>query len=819
MTDEQLLYGTGEEDYITGLHRHGEQEVKVYTRPGGAEDQARGRRERVHPFLFLKPGEKFEPGTLGASQVRKLRGNRPHSHLLVFDSMGGWRKARKAVRYESDTEASVAGPTTAEEMYLMQTGKTLFGGFFGLSGVRRMQADIEVLSRSGDFPQADAPRDKVCMIALKGNWEPEAEWRRGPNGKYEVLLELGQRPGVGLMEESADDPGARPMDERRVLIEFIREVQRMDPDVIEGHNFYDFDLRYLLDRADHHGVNLGLGRGGTTKGGRERDVSFADHRFTFPDYNVPGRAVVDTMFLAAQYDVFARDLRNLKLKSVAKHFGVAPDERTYLEGGGLDQMWDQQRGRLRAYAMDDVRETEGVAASLLPSQFFLTRALPMGLGRCHVAGTASRLESLLVRGYLHARHSLPEPDAGVQKVGGLTELMRRGLHKRCAYADVSSLYPSIMLKYGYLPRCDDLGFMRRILEGLTELRLEKKAKARDPQTGETLAQLLSAEEQSYKILINSAYGMQGHAQSVFNDIGQADNVTVKGQELLRRMMGLIADEGGVPILADTDGCMFTLAGGSRQALIERVDAQMPSGIEIDNDGHFQAVLAYKKKNYAKLPQGSDELSITGGSLKARNIEKFGQEYIGDQLRSIVAEDFAEVRERHIEYIRALVRQAVPVGKLAKRSNIKHALDADEEEVQTNPNRHRMGQYEVAKRLASEGRPVGVGSTVEWYVAYRREDGSVWNKYAKVAGHARHVSKYNGDEATTYYLGRLKSCAERFRPLFGRFDFRTLFPDPTDQEELSQAGSLFEPAIDRVEVKETVVKPLEEILAGEDEVPF
>lgn len=87
--------------------------------------------------------------------------------------------------------------------------------------------------------------------------------------------------------------------------------------------------------------------------------------------------VVDTLHLAMLYDGANRNLESYNLKYLAKHFRIASDERTYVDGSKITELWNSDRATLLAYALDDVRETEALSAVLSPSYFYQTQLLPL----------------------------------------------------------------------------------------------------------------------------------------------------------------------------------------------------------------------------------------------------------------------------------------------------------------------------------------------------------------------------------------------------------------------------------------------------------
>src|SRR5437899_13087299 len=108
--------------------------------------------------------------------------------------------------------------------YLLLSGRTSFGGM-RFTDLRRLALDIEVVTTEGfEFPSAARPGDRIVAVALADS-----------TGFRHVIR--GDR-----------------LDEPALLAECGRLVRERDPDVIEGHNIFRFDLEYLQARARLHGV-------------------------------------------------------------------------------------------------------------------------------------------------------------------------------------------------------------------------------------------------------------------------------------------------------------------------------------------------------------------------------------------------------------------------------------------------------------------------------------------------------------------------------------------------------------------------------------
>src|SRR5205085_1956870 len=103
--------------------------------------------------------------------------------------------------------------------------------------LRRLQ--LEVLSFVGgetEIPDASQPADHVMSIALSDN------------SGWEELIVV--------------DPAKVEESERAALKRLTAIIKERDPDVIEGHNLFRFDLPYLVARARKAKVKLDWGRSG-----------------------------------------------------------------------------------------------------------------------------------------------------------------------------------------------------------------------------------------------------------------------------------------------------------------------------------------------------------------------------------------------------------------------------------------------------------------------------------------------------------------------------------------------------------------------------
>ena len=736
--------------------------------------------ERLFPFFFISDVTLLR-GHRSTFRFIDLSGNNFYRYLVVFNTWSDYWDAIRTV--ERRTESEEAQPDevyrvgSPAQQYLMQSGRTCFLDMT-LDDLHRLQLDIEVYSDES-FPNADRPEDEIIIVALTDN--------RG----WSEVLHL--RDGIG---------------EEQLLQELVHTLTEKDPDVIEGHNVFAFDLDYILDRCEMHGVEFAVGRDGSVPRQYDSSMRFAERTVDYPAIDIAGRHVIDTYFQVMSFDVFKRDMPDYSLKTAAKYFGFAPEDRTYIEGADIARAWTEERERLLDYALDDVVETRRLARHLSGSTFYLTQMLPMTYGSSARRGPASKIESLFVREYLRQRASLPRSEWGSQSMGGYTDIFITGVLGPIVYADVESLYPSIMLNYDIRPDGDVLDLFPTLLDRLTDLRLETKQDMQEAEDEEVRSEL-DARQSSYKVLINSFYGLLGFGLSAFNDFEEADRVARTGQEILRELIAEIRDRGGLVVEVDTDGVLFVPPDGIRgeEAEIDftvGLTEAMPEGIRVGFDGRFKKMLSYKKKNYALLTY-DDELKFKGSSLISRSNEPFGRRFVRQAIRLLLDEDVAGLHALYMDYRdKIMASDWESVDSFARTETLKDTIADYEEDVESGK-RPRAATYELAKKRSEEtGQPVRKGDRITYYITGDSANVTAF-KHCRLA---EAWDPEDPDENTAYYLKRLNEFARKFEPFFTDADFRLVF-SPEDLFGFSADGI----EIQRTEHEADVPKDVDE------EVPF
>jgi DNA polymerase I len=746
--DNPLLFG---HDRTRGLLAFVPADAKVVVH-ARREGRTVTMEEPFRPFLLLADPDLLK-GFKGEAEITPLDGAGLYRWMAEFASWTQTLRGRDHCRRISGrTPGAPDAPyrflADATHHFLLRSGKTSFLGM-GFEELSRMALDIEVLTAPGfEFPNAARESDRVIAIALADS-----------SGFATVLS------GAGLSEAE-------------LLRECSRLIREGDPDVLEGHNIFRFDLEYLEARARRLGVPLAWGRDGSVLRGHPSRLQVAERSISYRRYTVTGRHIVDTWILAQLYDVAARDLESYGLKDIARHFGVAAPNRTYLPPEDIPRIFREDPARLMAYARDDVIETLALSAILSPPHFVQAQALPFDYQTVVLRGNATKIDALLLREYLHRRQAVPGPAPGRAVAGGYTAVFQRGVARSVLHVDVTSLYPSLMLTQGIAPAADRLGIFLALLRDLREFRVAAKRMAREAE-GEADRVLLNALQQTFKILINSFYGYLGFSLGHWNDFDAANRVTAEGRRLVMSLVDRLRELGATVIEVDTDGLYFVPplapageasdAEAAEEHLLAELAVVLPAGIQLELAGRYPAMLSYKMKNYVLLdPRG--RLLVKGSGLRSRGIELFQRQWMEEMFRLLLTDNRQEIPALVRRWEERFLQHGVAVKQFMRTETLQESLSAYEEKLREGK-RNPSAPYELALRSS---RPYQPGDQVSYYVAGDGLPVKV-NEAAKLAAAWDPAAP---DENTTYYLAKLRDLHEKFLPLI---EHDGLLPPGEEQE--------------------------------------
>jgi DNA polymerase elongation subunit (family B) len=700
----------------------GQARVSVATPDGG-------RLERTMPYEpFAWLGSNPFDAPVAGVQVEQLKGGAALGVIARASSL----EAFEAFVATARDSVAVDSIRPLESQFLLQGRARLFADM-SFSKLRRCQVDIETGSADGSFSDASKAGDRVLAIGMRF-------------GGADKLL---------LLEEMTDEA------EKRLLQSFNAALAAADPDVIEGHNIFKFDLDYLRARCRMFRVPCAWGRFGQKATFRNSRLKVAERWIDFPRCDLPGRAVVDTYLLALLNDISARELNSYGLKEVAVHFGITEEEgadRTYIEGSRIAETFVNDRARFCAYLSDDLRETEGLANLPLPTYFEQARAFPIPLQEATLRGTTVKIDLLFLEEYYHARQSCPQPPEIRPFDGGYTRSFNEGVFRHVLHFDVASLYPSLLLNIGRNPGNDTLGVFIPLLRRLLEYRLKYKQIARTGATADERDEA-QARQATYKILINSFYGYLGFSGARFGDGDLAAEVTRRGRELLQQLIDEFGRHGCKILEADTDGIYLSSDEffGKPEELLARVVPILPKGIELEFDGRYDSMFCYKAKNYALLDEG--KVTLRGSALRSRGVEPFLKKLTDSLIRYLLGVSDQSPAGLVEEYRKRLGERSLVVAEIAKGEVLGMNPESYERFI-AGGGKPRRASAEAALQMSPRPR---MGERVTYYITPKQKGRtSDWQRARPLVLHDPVASPYDPD----HYTGKLDDWLERYGKFIG-----------------------------------------------------
>jgi DNA polymerase elongation subunit (family B) len=236
------------------------------------------------------------------------------------------------------------------------------------------------------------------------------------------------------------------------------------------------------------------------------------------------------------------------------------------------------------------------------------------------------------------------------------------------------------------------------------------------------------------------------------------------------MIDLLKAEGARPVEIDTDGIYFqppdsSVSEEDELAMVQRVSQGLPEGIEVELDGRYRSMFAYKTKNYA-LQNYDGRILIKGSGLRSRGMEQYLREFMRELIESLLNDKSETVETLYEEYIVKLRSRGMNVNWVSRTETLNESPESYREKIRMGKRNHSAA-FEIA--LATD-KIYRAGDQVSYYVS-----GS--GKGAVAYENCRPVSAFDPahpDINTHYYIEKLRHLKKKFEPFLPKeatlFDF-------------------------------------------------
>ncbi|KAJ5931802.1 hypothetical protein N7516_006291 [Penicillium verrucosum] len=561
--------------------------------------------------------------------------------------------------------------------------------------------------------------------------------------------------------------------EQFLLSKFLAIFEKMDPDVIMGHQLQDVDLGILLSRMREkktpgwHRIGR-LRRGDWPKNFNKGGNFFAERQL------IAGRLMCD----------IANDMgKSLMMK--CQSWSLTEMCQLYLGQGSVRQeldaeaalkTWATTKEGLMNFVNHCDTDTYFIAALVLRLQMLpLTKVLTNTAGNSWartLSGTrAERNEYILLHEFHRNKYICPDKySSRLQKAeekmqdgdddeaadkkkkdkfkGGLVFEPEKGLYDRFILVmDFNSLYPSIIQEYNIcfttvdraataeneneekvpdVPSSDqEQGVLPRLIATLVNRRREVKKLMKDKRaTPEQLA-IWDTKQLALKLTANSMYGCLGYTQSRFYARPLAMLTTFKGREILRNTKELAESQQLRVIYGDTDSVMINTNMDNMSDAI-KVGEEFKKSVneryrllEIDIDNIFRRLLLHAKKKYAAVNLTEvdgkyvEKLEVKGLDMKRREYCALSKEVSSKLLNEILSgEDQEVVLNKIHEYLRELAERMKEYTIPVQKYVIYTKLSKRPQEY---PNKESMPPAQVALREIARGKTIRPNDVISYIV--------------------------------------------------------------------------------------------------------
>lgn len=725
-----FCYGTHPAQGMVGLGIASGGTVQLYFRERDAEgrESVRTETDSFRPFAWVKSLDLLD-GCPEPYRAERLEGAGDLRFLIRCPTWSVLQDLLKFIRGRtnltlSDPRCPYFTLNDDVQQFLMSSGRTLFRGM-ELNDLHRLQIDLEIdYEAEFEFPHAEREQDRILAISVSDN--------RG----FSQVLHAGE------------------LDEPELITRFVSLIQSLNPDTLEGHNIFRFDLPYLQARADRYQIPLTLGRDGSLMREGESTLSIGERQMTYVRRSIFGRHVLDTMLLSQLYHHDFHPLESFGLKDLARTFGLASAQRTYIPGDQLRTTWRTDPARFLSYALDDVLETRAVAEVLLRPYFLEAQLVPMQLQQVTTRPYPIKLEAILARTYLHARVAFPSCAGGHSPASETLQEQRLGLFGPTLLLDSRPLTTRIMLSRGTFPTRDSLGLLYPLVKWLNESQQLLRPALNTPPPRQPTDEISRLREALARLELGVTEYMRlplAHCA----DMSLSQVLASNSRDALRLVKRIVEQEGARLLMASA-GLLYVELPSKRStfeasvALLNRINSNLPTQAWLNFDSYHHGFLSYKTGNYALLTHEGRVL-IEGSLLRSKLMEPCLKRYADALLQLVLAQRWSEIPALVDEYAAGI--QVWPLSEFLRRETLREPVDHYQEQLK-NGKRSPLPGYEAALR---SGRSYLVGDQITWYVA--GTDRSLPEHAAARLGQS--FDPDAPDLNRVWYLHRLQEIYERF----------------------------------------------------------
>ncbi len=501
--------------------------------------------------------------------------------------------------------------------------------------------------------------------------------------------------------------------EKEMLERFNEIIKKNDFDIISGYNSSNFDIPYLLKRAEKNNANFRIGR-------YDEDV-YTQHHGLVESTKIPGRIHADIFNVAKFVAVvgtaeYLIKVNRFTLGEVYKAI-TGNAKKKMVNKTTIYQMWDKENSEtedLADYSLDDSLTLDELYRFFMPLEFELSRLCGTTLSETMISTTGQLVEYLLML-YAHKNNELipNKPDEheiqnrmSVPYEGAYVKTPSAGVYGNMAVLDFRGLYPSIIIAYNIDPSTmaepksiNEAGFNdtpigikfkkepQGIIPAILKILISERQSVKKAYKASPDNKSLGARSQALKILANSFYGYLGYARSRWYSRECATSVTALGRDYIKNVIEEAEKAGFGALYGDTDSVFLLMNNKTKddvKEFLKQVNTSLPESMELElEDFYTRGVFVGKKsgtgevgvkKKYALLSE-SGRIKIRGFELVRRDWSNIARDTQRKVLEAILKEGSKESAVKLVKKtINDLREGKVNLNELVIHTQLRKGID-------------------------------------------------------------------------------------------------------------------------------------------------
>ena len=482
------------------------------------------------------------------------------------------------------------------------------------------------------------------------------------------------------------NPEAKAFDDEKSMLEdFVRHMQRQDPDVITGWYVVGADIKTIIQRCKHNNIDPR----------KLSPIGFIRYKFGDWEQPIAGRNCIDLMVAFSKlWELKNGKLPGYKLDDVAKE--VLGKQKVEL-ADGHDTYYSDIETYVE-YCRQDVRLLPQLDNKINAIDYFLSL---QHIVQCDIRSTpwiTKMVTSLALQDEKFDRRIPTKAQFAKEDYEGADIMqVEPNVYNNIGILDIKAMYHSNAalhniswetlyeidpltkeitdkcdLYLGALSDVDDFkdcgngtfftqgktGLLVRMMDKMTNLRNKFK---RRMVPGADDYDKWDAMQFACKSLVASMYGVAGDSKVGFYHPKIAAAITYTSRQTLNRLKTIAEEHGNKVIYGHTDSVFCSIDSPTRgEELMRSINAQM-APIEVEFEKWCSSIILMAKNRYAGMVTWTDGTNHDG-KLYVKGIE-MKQSRMPQVMKDVMKETITEIlgeqnQSRNEEYVRRIIRQVM-----------------------------------------------------------------------------------------------------------------------------------------------------------------